>query len=411
MKVALLNTYDHGGAGTATRRIHSGLRRIGVDSKMVVQIKDGDEWHVIGPRSRWREAYSMARVVTDPLPLTLHGGAETEFSVGWMPDDIPRQVARLDPAVVHLNWMGDGFINVKSIGEFEVPIVWRLPDMWAFTGGCHYAGECDRFTDACGNCPKLDSERSWDVSRWTWRRKSKSWTEADITVVAPSTWLADRARESSLFGDRRIEVIPNGLDTNIYRPQEGRSGRELFDLPEESRIVLFGAQATSDPRKGFSYLSEALDRLQTSGEYDDVELVVFGSSEPESPPELGFPIHYTGYLSDDQSLSLLYDSADVMVVPSRYEGFGQTVTEAMACGTPVVAFDTSGPSDTVVHEETGYLAEPFDPADLARGISRILDDADRRDELGQNARKRAVDHYAIEAVAERYRDLYKDVVQ
>jgi glycosyltransferase involved in cell wall biosynthesis len=377
---------------------------------MFVKIKKEDESHIHGPRNRVREALAMARVVADSVPLWLHSGTEGAFSVDWIPDSIPRKVDRIAPDVVHLNWVGDGFLNIKSIGRLDRPVIWRLPDMWAFTGGCHYADGCERYRDSCGQCPKLESTRAWDISRWTWRRKSKGWRDAEITVVAPSSWLADRARESSLFCDRRIEVIPNGLDTDVYSPTDPELGRRLFGLPKQKRLILFGAQATDDPRKGFGLLRHALERLEDRGRYDDVALVVFGASEPEDPPDLGFEQHYTGYVNDDQSLSLLYGAADVMVVPSKYEGFGQTVTEAMACGTPVVAFDVSGPRDTVDHEETGYLATPYDTDDLADGIAWLLDDPEAREALGVRAREKTVKVYHLEAVAKRYRALYETVV-
>ncbi|WP_255196038.1 glycosyltransferase family 4 protein [Halorarius litoreus] len=409
MRPVLCNTYDFGGAGTATTRIHRGLRRIGVDSRMLVQIQRGDEPGVTGPDGTLRRIYSMGRVVTDSLPLRLYGGANDDFSVNWLPDDFRRQLDALEPDVVHLNWVGEGFFSPTSLGTIHCPIVWRLPDMWAFTGGCHYADGCERYQDACGACPKLDSSTSRDLSRWTWWRKHRAWEDADITVVGPSNWIAERARESSLFGNRRVEVIPNALDTEVYKPRDSAVGRDLFDLPADARVVLFGAAAPDDPRKGADLLREALTELTDNGAGEDIVQVVFGTSAPEEPLGTGFETRYTGYLNDDQSLALLYAAADVMVVPSRYEGFGQTASEALACGTPVVAFDATGPSDIVDHRENGYLATPYDPSSLAEGIEWVLADEGRRDRLSEAARTKAVRSYAMETVAEQYRDLYADI--
>lgn len=412
MNVLLLNTYDWGGAGTATKRIHRGLRRIGVDSRMLVQHKRGDDPYVLGPDGTLRRVYSMARIVLDPAPLKLFGGAEGDFSIGWLPDDLPERISKPDPDLLHLNWVGEGFFNVKTLEKFDLPVVWRLPDMWAFTGGCHYSDGCDRFEARCGSCPKLGRNTKYDLSWWTLRRKRKAWDDVDITVVAPSTWLADQAAESTLFSDRRIETIPNGLDTETYRPFDTDVARDVFGLPGDADIVLFGSiSPTSDPRKGFTYLWDALQSLSEAGLGDDTRIVVFGASEPEDPPDLGFDARYVGYLNDDQSLALLYSAADVMIVPSEYEGFGQTATESMACGTPVVAFDATGPRDTVVHEETGYLAEPYDPANLAAGIRWVLEDDERHADLSANARERAVREYDIETVARAYRDLYLDILE
>lgn len=411
MRVALLNTYDWGGAGTATGRLHRGLRRIGVDSRMIVANKRGDDPDVYGPAGTVSRVYSLARIVLDSLPLKLFGGADGDFSLGWLPDDLAGRVRKHDPDLLHLNWVGEGFLSPKTLQKLDLPVVWRLPDMWAFTGGCHYADGCERFTEACGACPRLDSDVRHDPSWWTLRRKRKAWRDLDITVVTPSTWLAEQAGQSALFSDRRIEVIPNGLDTGTYRPYDQSFARDVFDLPQDRKLVLFGSVSpTSDPRKGFAYLQDALRSLANTGLSEDVSVVVFGTSQPEDPPNLWFDARYVGYLSDNESLALLYAAADVMVVPSKYEGFGQTVTEAQACGTPVVAFDATGPQDTVEHRETGYLAEPYDPGDLAEGVRWMFGDDGRWSDLSEAARTRASQKYDLDTVARQYRDLYSKVV-
>ncbi|MFN4166625.1 MAG: glycosyltransferase, partial [Ferrovibrio sp.] len=171
---------------------------------------------------------------------------------------------------------------------------------------------------------------------------------------------------------------------------------------------LFGAMGGGrDPRKGFDLLQSALQHLR--GQMQGLELVVFGQLRPKEAPDLGFPVHYTGHLHDDLSLRVLYSAADVMAVPSRQEAFGQTALEAMACGTPVVAFDVCGLPDIVVHGQTGYLARPFDSEDLARGIHWVLAHAQARG-LREQARARAVERFSAERVAKQYLDLYEAVL-
>lgn len=406
----LLNATDSGGAANATKRIHAGLRSIGVDSQMLVRRKASDDQTILAPRNNLTKVVSRLRPVLDSLPLSLYDDV-TEFSLDWAPDLLHRRVRRLDPDVVHLNWVAGGYMSVGSLDKFDRPLVWRLPDMWPLTGGCHYSDGCTRYQESCGQCPKLGSDRSWDVTRLTLQRKKRALDSADLTVVATSSWLASCAAESTLFEDTRIETIPNGLDTDRFRPVDPTVGRELFDLPTEKPLILFGSVSPlSNDRKGFDLLDGALSEL-SSADVGDAELVIFGATRPDDPPEFDFPIHYTGYLGDEQSLSLLYSAVDAMVVPSRYEGFGQTVTEAMACGTPVVAFDATGPADTVVHEETGYLAKPYDSGDLAAGIEWVLEDSERKRTLGSQARTRAVNQYHTTSVADQYLQLYRELSQ
>jgi len=412
LRPLLVNASDTGGSATATRRIHAGLREVGVDSRLLVQERASDDPTVVGPESTLSRAWSLARPHVDMLPLRLYRRAGG-FAVNWLPERMLSTIDEIDPDVVHLNWVWRGALSIEAIGQIDRPVVWRLPDMTAFTGGCHYADGCDRFTGACGACPQLDGPlagRERDLSRLNWRRKRRAWADLDLTVVAPCEWLAEQARRSSLLGDRRVEVIPNGLDVEMYRPRDSALGRDLFDLPDDARLVLFGAvDPMGDYRKGADLLRATLAELSGDPNLDDVELVVFGASEPSDPPDWGFPTHYTGFLHDDQSLAMLYSAADVMVVPSRYEGFGQTVFEALACGTPVVAFDATGPKDQITHRETGWLAEPYDSERLAAGIEWMLNGAERRGAVGERARETVVERYDRRDVARAYLGLYREV--
>lgn len=403
----LLTASDSGGAGTATRRIHQGLRKINVDSRLIVRDKVSDDSATYGPKTKISNALSKVRPQLDSLPLKFYN-SPSEYSLSWVPDRLDKRVDTFNPDVIHLNWVAGGFMDTASIGDFDKPIIWRFPDMWPLTGGCHYADGCTRYQSTCGACPQLNSSHTWDPSRVTLSRKKRAVERADVTVVATTSWLAECARESTIFEDCEIEIIPNGLDTEIFKPYDPWIGRDLFGFPSETLLIVFGAVSPlSNHRKGYDLLVDALKTLSSRTD-QDVELAVFGASEPEDPPNFGFPTHYTGYLNDEESLALLYSAADVMVVPSRYEGFGQTVSEAMACGTPVVGFNATGPGEIIEHKNTGYLASPYDSNDLAKGIEWILADNDRRARLSNKARDQAVNQYQLTDVARQYRSLYRD---
>lgn len=410
--VLLLNTFDtSGGAARAIHRIHRGLRRTGVNSRMLVRRRDSNDPTVLGSPTRAHTGFAILRKHLDSVPLAIYPNRlDPLFSLAWVPDRIDSRVRSLDPDLVHLCWVNKGYMRLETLRSFDRPIVWTMEDMWPFTGGCHYSGDCGGYRDSCGSCPQLGSGRDWDLSRWVWGRKHRAWNDIDLTVVAPSTWLADRACESSLLGDRRIEVIPNSLDVDRFKPLDQSVARKSWNLPQDPRIVLFGAIDVDDPRKGFHHLRTAVDEFGGFGVDEDIELAVFGSSQPEDEWQFDYRTHYLGYLHDDVSLALAYSAADVMVVPSIEEAFGQTGSEALACGTPVAAFDGTGLSDVVDHRETGYLADPFDPIDLATGIEWIIEDDDRLEALSQRARAKAESNFALDVVAEQYAELYDVVI-
>ncbi|MBV9174157.1 MAG: glycosyltransferase, partial [Chloroflexi bacterium] len=309
----------------------------------------------------------------------------------------------------HLHWLSTGFVSIESIGKLDGPVVWTLHDMWPFTGGCHYSGECTAYSVACGACPELKSSHSVDLSRLVLLRKLAAWKRLNLTVVAPTAWLARRARASRLFGSRPVEVIPLGIDTSTYRPVPIPLARELLGLPQDAKVVLFGALG-GDYRKGRDLLDAALARADQSRATGDLQLIVFGSAGTTRSSDASTTrTRYLGHLTDDLSLAVAYSAADVMVVPSREDNFPLTALEALACGTPVVGFDSTGLADMVDHCQTGYLARSFDPDDLWRGIQWVLEDDARRRALAQQARDKAVRDFAIEKVAMAYRNLYQRV--
>jgi glycosyltransferase involved in cell wall biosynthesis len=414
VKVLLMSSSDReGGAARAAYRLHQGLQQIDVASQMLVQAKSSSDKTVLAPKTRLAQGIARARLTLDALPLKRYPHRDdTTFSVQWLPTKVIKQVTQLDPDVVNLHWVNDAYLPIEAIAQFHRPVVWSLHDMWAFTGGCHYTGECDRYLTNCGSCPQLHSQQPSDLSHRVWQRKAKAWKSANLTIVGLSTWLAKCAEASPLFQNRRVELIPNGLDTRQYRPLNRQFARAVLQLPQDKPLALFGAvAATQDQRKGFHLLQAALQDLSRSGWHDRLELVVFGSTRPDQPPDFGLPVHYLGNFSDDLSLALIYAAADVFILPSTQENLANTVMESLACGTPCVAFNIGGNPDMIEHQHNGYLAKPYQTEDLAQGIAWVVENPARHQNLCQRARQKVEQEFTLEIQARRYRSLFTELSQ
>jgi len=411
-----LSTSDiEGGAARAAYRLHSALRHIGVNSHMLVQSRASRDATVSAAYHKQSLGAIGARLrpSADRLPLAAYRNAgSAHFSTQWIPESIAQQVRRRAPNVVHLHWICDGYLQIESLPRMGQPLVWTLHDMWGFTGGCHYSEGCDRYRDACGRCPQLPSGRERDVSRWVWWRKARAWRHWPVVVVSPSRWLAERAQQSSLLSGLPVHVIPHGLDLALYRPVERNRARALLRIPEDGRrLVVFGAiSAAADRRKGFDLFGQAIARLNQSEWADRVRLATFGADPSEIKSDLGMASTHLGVLRDDLSLVLAYSAADAMVVPSREEAFGQTASEALACGAPVVCFDTSGLREIVDHGINGYRAVCYDVDDLARGIAWAVEHEPRMQLLARQAREKAQRVFSLDAQARAHERLYREIL-
>lgn len=414
MRVLHLSTFDiRGGAARGAYWLHRAMMENGIDSRMLVGRKYSDDAEITELREPFHRVIAKLRGDLDVLPLRRYRKTDESFwSVGWLPNRVDRAVAEHAPDVVHVHWTGGGFMSVRSMHDLPYPVVWTLRDMWAFTGGCHYTAGCERYAEACGACPQLQSDKRDDLSRDMWHRKAAAWQHMDLSLVPISSWLADCVRDSRMFGDEtRVEVIPNGIDTSVFRPFDRAASKAEWQLPDHKRHVLFGAVgATDDARKGFHHIVEAVRILSNSGWSDTIELVVFGGAASDELAETGLPIRSVGNIDDDNALAKLYSACDVMVVPSEQEAFGKTLVEAMACSTPVVAFACGGPLDIVEHQRSGFLAEPFSARSLADGIVWCVEKDDRKARLGRYARTCAEREFDIHAVADRYCSLYQQIL-
>ncbi|MBN8560366.1 MAG: glycosyltransferase family 4 protein [Leptolyngbya sp. UWPOB_LEPTO1] len=410
MNVLLMSNSDlWGGAARAAYRLHQGLKQAEINSQMLVQFKYSSDPTVVSTHSNAGIGHALTsiRLPIDNLPLKFYPNKKTSFSLQWLPNLIARQVYRYQPDIINLHWTHFGYLSIETLAKLRRPLIWTLHDMWALTGGCHYTQGCDRFQQGCGQCPQLDSKQDWDLSRWVWQRKAKAWKNLDLTIVTPSRWLAECAKESPLLRDFQIECIPNGIDTALYRPIEKLLARKLLQLPPDKILILSGAFGGSiDQRKGTQLLQPALRSLSQSEWGDQIEIVFFGADLPMSNAEMGFKSHGLGALNDDLMLALAYSAADLFVAPSLQDNLPNTVLEAMACGTPCVGFNVGGMSDLIDHQQNGYLAVPFQPDDFARGIKFILMQKDNSQKLGQNAREKVEREFHQELQAARYSALF-----
>ena len=362
-----------GGAARGAYWLHRGLRNIGVESKVLTNSFDtlGDSEVSTVANSKTNKIKTKIYSQLERVPAWCYRKRKNSiFSTGFWGKAFFKNDLIKWADIVHLHWINAGFVDIKYLQRINKPIVWTLRDMWPMTGGCHIAAalNCDRYELGCGKCPQLGSTCSYDLSRIIALRKKKYFPEK-MKIIGISSWLSECARKSWLFHNFDVRTISNNVDCAQFFPIDKKTARNILGITQDSKIILAGATCLGAFYKGFDKLLESLDVLSIK----NIHLIFFGNLSKDTIKKINY--HYTdlGFLHDTVSLRLGYSAADVFVAPSLMDAFGKTLAESMACATPVVCFDATGPMDIVDHKVNGYRAQPFEHEDLARGIEWILE--------------------------------------
>ena len=438
MKVLFVNTNDtSGGAARAAVRIMQGVEQNGVQTQLFVKDKYSSDKNTISlslfvPSNKLYRALDWVAAKLKNKWQHLQWRPyrkikENVFMSDMRSTRLHGALQKLDYDILHLHWVNQRFLDLRELKKVNKPIVWTLHDSWPFCAVCHYFIDCQRYQTHCGNCPMLHSGgREKDLAYRVFEKKMRAYKGLNMHIVTPSRWLGECAKQSALFGQFPVTVIPNCLDTDTYRPLSDdelkqylafaiaqnpalRAAERAAGEKAAKPMILYGAMnAATDRRKGFASLLSALQELDKQG--FEANLLVFGASESDLPMSFAhIDVQFVGYIADTNTLVTLYNLADVMVVPSLTEVFGQTASEALACSTPVVCFQTTGIQEVVDHQVCGYVAKMQDSEDLAYGIRWCLEN-NRDGVLSQAARKKVMDNYTIERVGEMYVEVYRAIV-
>lgn len=407
MKILFASARDIiGGAAIAAYRLFKAMQDSGHESNMLVDIKASLDNSVLAPSHKIDKLKQKLRATIDYWPQRIYKSSdELGRSLSFVPGPNLKQINKINPDVVHLHWINNGFLSIEQLAKIKQPIVWTLHDMWPFCGAEHYTSDNQYYKKGYASSDNL-------LDKWVWRRKKEAYSKIEnLTIVTPSNWLAECARDSLLLGNRRVEVIGNGIDTNFFKPKNIDELRLKYEIPFDKKIILFsGYKGVEDPRKGFKHLLNALKHKEKTENINGVELVIVGSERSDELDALNIKSHFMGMIHDNNVMRDLYALSDLFVLPSKEDNLPNTVLEAMSCGTPVVAFNIGGVADMVDHKENGYLADPFDEEDLSFGISWCTGAIEKMEELSITARDKIISDYEVKNQSQKYVALYNDIL-
>lgn len=417
MRILHLASRDQrGGAARATAHLHVGLRRLGAGSQLFVRERFGDDPSVtafvpsVDPdarRARQARADELAREfeaygATRPAGYERFSDDRSDVAAELLP-----QLPPADVTVLH--WVS-GFVDYAAVVPVlarRAPLVWMLHDLNPFTGGCHYDAGCDRYAVGCGACPQLGSQATDDLAARIWARKQALFAalpDDALHVVAPSRWLAGCARRGLL---RRfpLSVIPYAVDTDRFAPRDRAAARARLGIAASAFVILFVATSIDNGRKGLGQLIAALADRPSADR--PLLLTVGRGARHDVPP----PHRHLGLIEDDAFLAEIYSAADVMVAPSTQDNLPMTVLESLACGTPVVAFDSGGLTDLVHAGRTGMLVRAADTRALGDALFALSREPAAAARMRAPCRAAAVAERSLERQASRHLDLYRRLAE
>lgn len=416
LKVVHLNTYDgNGGAGRACLRLSDALRDSGIDSEVLAYYKFGKNPKI---KSLSANPFAQLKAIFNILAerylskFLSKKETKTPFSIQWFGKSLKKNKLLKAADVIHIHWVNHGFLtpnNLADLAELEKPIVWTFHDSNAFTGGCHVRYECENYLRQCGNCPLLKFSGDNDISHRNWKRKQKAYSKVNFDIVAPSHWMANSVKQSSLLAVRKTTVIPNTIEVDVFKPYQKAEAKKIFKIAPEKFVLMSGFMPSkNDKHKGTHYLIAALNELASRPEIpnDQIELLIFGNKDEENTPKFPFKTTFLGTINKDEHLAKCYSAADVFITPSLEDNLPNTVMESLACATPVVAFETGGIPDMVKHLQNGYIAKYKSATDLADGIEWIFLDEDR-EYVQKEARKSILNDFAPTVIALEHLALYE----
>lgn len=422
LNIALLSTYDvQGGAARAAWRLHSGLRQSGNDSQMLVLHKVSQDENTqvavidsslsaVSARESW--AGDANRLIdSQRTPLS-----ETYFSLPIPGYDWSRHSEVRGSDIIHLHWV-TGMLSPAAIGALQSlgkPVVWTLHDQRAFTGGCHYTAGCVGYQVDCASCPQLNPT-VFDLPRRVLGEAIEQVDAKQITVVCPSRWLAECARQSVMFRRSRIEVIPYGIETEVYVPLDRKIARRTLGLPVDGFCFLFGSVSISERRKGVHVLLEAVRICRLDPAFEialldgRIRFLSYGWHFDGENLE-GLPVQSLGYVSEPEKMAAIYAAADVYICPTLEDNLPNTILESLSCGTPVIASDVGGVPDLVRHAVNGLLVPPSDPDALSAAMLQVVQSPDVLAAWSKAAREGVEVAHGLKQQAESYIKLYQDLL-
>ena len=404
MKILHINTlFSQGGAALLMRILAENLNRNhSIEQLFIVKensSKNTEKVFQTSGKTSLLGYKKLSRILSEQGFLYRFLPIESKF--------ILKTISKISPDIIHLHNIHGGYFQTNLLVKLSkiAPVVWTFHDMFPITGHCAHSFECEKWKTSCGNCARLDIYPAIkkDRTKNLWNYKNKIFNSTDFTIVTPSLWLK-KCVEESFLKNKDIRLIYNGINLENFKKTDKSETRKELGLPENKKIVLFSADGgIQNPFKGGEFVFQAFEKLKNHN--DILFLNIGGESGQKSENWQNF-----GYVNDPQTMAKLYSASDIYLFPTLADNCPLTAIESLACGLPVVTFETGGVPEIVKNEKSGMVVEYKNGKMLVETLEKLLDDDELREKMAENA-VNASKKFSSERMALEYLRLYKELLK
>ena len=411
MKILLMSYNDiQGGANIASFRLFKALNKYKLNTEIYCCNKKSKNKKVITYDDLTFKFFKLVKAKFHNIINRFYryfsspNNTNPLISLNIMPSNWSNKINKNNYDLVNFHWIGNETISLNDIAKIKKKIIFTLHDCWAFQSIEHYP------TKNIGKY--LINNKNLELNLFEnifFSKKLKIFK--NINVVTPSNWMANLAKNSKILKNSKIEVIPNPVNTKIFKLLNKKKCKKFFNL-KEKKIILFGSAAPLyNPAKNFECVINIVNNLKKQNKFKDCQLVIYGAYDEEILSKIKFNYKHVGFINDERKLAKLNNCADVFLQPSKIDNLPQTAIESIACGTPVVSFNIGGMKDIVDNNKNGFLVKPFNEKDYLNKVIKLLNlDSKKKREIKKYCYSKALRLWSQKVVGLKYKNFYKKVI-
>lgn len=385
MRVLHINGTSEGGTISLLKDLHQSLLKKKIISFIYtphnLKLKNS-----LYPNRRSFNIYSNLILIIKKIIQKFFLKNKESTTFGLFPSfEIDRIIKIVKPDLIHLHWVGNEFLSLKEIENFKIPVVWTMHDLWLINSINHYPNTINK---------NLSTKLISKIVDY----KKKKILKLNSKVIATSNWTFKKLNKKFEFKNKSF-LIPCGIDFKKWYPENKKKAKKILGLKDKKTILII-AYGLKNSRKGFSFFIKSMDKI-----IYDYQLLIVGDQKPEYLENKNFKFIYKP--STYNKRRLIYNAADLIIIPSLYEAFGLVSLEAAACNVPSVIFNNTGLTDIIKHKKTGYIAKYKNYNDLAKGINWIITKLEQDVSIFKTCRKNVIKKFDINNIAKEYIHIYK----